>query len=192
MDTEREAIEASADPGAAPPDRDAARRSASHSGRSDPYLWQSLAWVALLLGTLVLIGVSAVVARPRTPKSEVVVVHSEAVDAAGSVEALLASDAFKHGQKLFLGTCTACHGPHGESKPGLGKNLTKSTFVAGLSDEELLAFIKRGRNPGEPLNTTGVQMPPKGGNPALNDDKLRDIIVFIRGLQATGGKVPDA
>ena len=65
---------------------------------------------------------------------------------------------------------------------GLGKDMTTSTFIAGLSDTDLLAFVKKGRAPGEPLNTTGVMMPPKGGNPALKDEQLQDIIAFIRTL----------
>jgi disulfide bond formation protein DsbB len=84
------------------------------------------------------------------------------------------------GQKLYTQTCSACHGPAGEGMPGLGKDMTQSEFIAGMSDDELLAFIKVGRDPSDPLNTTGVAMPPKGGNPALDDDDLRHIIAFMR------------
>ena len=58
--------------------------------------------------------------------------------------------------------------------------MTDSEFIAGLSDEELVAFIKIGRTTSDPLNTTGVDMPPKGGNPALNEDDLYDIVAFMR------------
>ena len=51
-----------------------------------------------------------------------------------------------------------------------------------LSDEQLLAFIKTGRPTSDPANTTGVDMPPKGGNPALTDAQIVDIIAFIRTL----------
>ena len=84
------------------------------------------------------------------------------------------------GQELFTGTCSACHGPAGEGVPNLGKDMTASEFIAGKSDEELIAFIKVGRDPSDPLNSTGVAMPPKGGNPALNDEDLQDIVAFIR------------
>ena len=84
------------------------------------------------------------------------------------------------GKALFATTCAACHGPEGKGVQGLGKDMTTSTFIAGLSDQELMDFVKVGRAPGDPLNTTGVLMPPKGGNPALNDAQLADIIAFIR------------
>jgi disulfide bond formation protein DsbB len=81
-----------------------------------------------------------------------------------------------------MGTCAACHGPTGEGVKGLGKDMTHSEFIAGLSDAELLEFIKKGRPIDDPLNTTGVMMPPKGGNPTLSDAQLTDIIAFIRSI----------
>jgi disulfide bond formation protein DsbB len=86
------------------------------------------------------------------------------------------------GQTLFTGTCSACHGPDAKGVVGLGKDLTTSTFVAELTDAELVAFIKTGRPTGDPLNTTGVDMPPKGGNPALTDTDLNDIVAFLRSI----------
>lgn len=87
------------------------------------------------------------------------------------------------GKELFAGTCSACHGPNGEGVPGLGKDMTTSEFIAGKTDAELIAFIKQGRDPSDPLNTTGVAMPPKGGNPALSDQDLANIVAHIRTLQ---------
>ena len=84
------------------------------------------------------------------------------------------------GQEAFATTCVACHGPAGEGVPGLGKDMTSSEFIAEKSDDELVAFIKVGRDPSDPLNSTGVAMPPKGGNPALSDEDLQDIVAFIR------------
>ncbi|WP_448601203.1 hypothetical protein [Thermoflexus hugenholtzii] len=43
-----------------------------------------------------------------------------------------------------------------------------------------MEFIKKGRPATDPANTTGVDMPPKGGNPALTDQDLADIIAFLR------------
>jgi len=87
-----------------------------------------------------------------------------------------------NGQTLFSTSCSACHGPAGEGVPGLGKDMTESEFIAGLSDEELIAFIQEGRPAGDPLNTTGIAMPPNGGNPALNDEELLDIVAFMRSI----------
>lgn len=86
------------------------------------------------------------------------------------------------GQELFTGTCSACHGPTGEGVQGLGKDMTTSEFIAGLTDDELIDFIKVGRDPSDPLNTTGVAMPPKGGNPALSDEDLYNIVAYVRSI----------
>lgn len=89
----------------------------------------------------------------------------------------------RKGERLFKQTCTACHGPRGEALPNKGKDIGKSEFVHSKTDEELVEFLKRGRPPGDPLNTTNVLMPPKGGNPALTDDDLRAIVAYIRKIQ---------
>jgi disulfide bond formation protein DsbB len=60
--------------------------------------------------------------------------------------------------------------------------MTTSQFIASKSDPELLDFVKQGRPVTDPLNTTGVPMPAKGGNPALTDEQLFDIIAYIRTL----------
>ena len=88
-----------------------------------------------------------------------------------------------HGTKLFAGTCAACHGKDGRGLKGLGKDIVTSEFARKLDDDGLLAFVKRGRNPGDPLNTTKIDMPSKGGNPALSDDDILDIISYVRSLQ---------
>jgi disulfide bond formation protein DsbB len=87
-----------------------------------------------------------------------------------------------NGQTLFAGTCSACHGPDATGVVGLGKDLTTSTFVAERTDTELVAFIKTGRPSSDPLNTTGIDMPPRGGNPALTDEDLLDIVSFLRSI----------
>ncbi len=87
-----------------------------------------------------------------------------------------------NGKILFDQTCSACHGMDAKGLPNLGKDLTKSNFVKSESDEELLEFIKKGRPSNDPLNTTGVAMPPLGGNPSLTEPQLRDIIAYMREL----------
>ena len=88
-----------------------------------------------------------------------------------------------HGKELYDATCIACHGPGGEGVENLGKPFTTSEFIRSTTDSNLLAFIKEGRPTGDPENTTGVDMPPKGGNPALTDDDIKDIIAYIRTIQ---------
>ena len=106
---------------------------------------------------------------------------SEAAPAT-DVPAAPAGDAVK-GEELYNTTCIACHGQDGVGIEGLGKNMPDSEFIRGASDEELLAFIKVGRPTSDPENTTGVDMPPKGGNPALSDTDVLDIIAYLRTLQ---------
>jgi disulfide bond formation protein DsbB len=84
------------------------------------------------------------------------------------------------GEALFQGKCASCHGVDAKGLPNLGKDMTTSAFIKSLSDNELLAFIKTGRSVSDSENTTGVDMPPRGGNPDLDDGELLDIIAFIR------------
>lgn len=93
------------------------------------------------------------------------------------------------GNKLFHSTCVACHGSGGVGIQGNGKALVKNEFIKSLNDDALLAFVKQGRAPGDPKNTTGIQMPPKGGNPAMSDDDILDVISYLRTLQ---GDAPGA
>jgi cytochrome c1 len=62
------------------------------------------------------------------------------------------------GQELFVGTCSACHGPEGLGIEGLGKNFVGSPFITDQTTAELVAFIKVGRPADDPANTTGVAM----------------------------------
>lgn len=87
------------------------------------------------------------------------------------------------GKTLFAGTCASCHGPDAKGLANLGKNLTTSTFARGLSDDDLYKFVTKGRPSSDPANTTGVDMPPRGGNPALKEKDLYDIIAFVRTLE---------
>ncbi|MEK7788139.1 MAG: cytochrome c [Chloroflexota bacterium] len=87
------------------------------------------------------------------------------------------------GKTKFESTCTTCHGPDAKGIPGLGKDLTVSEFAKGLSDRELVDFLAVGRPASDPLNTTGVDMPPKGGNPAFTEQDLIDIAAYVRALQ---------
>ena len=87
------------------------------------------------------------------------------------------------GEQAFIGTCSSCHGPDALGLPGLGKDLTTSTFFEGMDEEMFMEFIKVGRSTSDPANTTGVDMPPKGGNPALSDEDIVNIRAFIFSLK---------
>lgn len=87
------------------------------------------------------------------------------------------------GKALFAQGCNACHGDDARGRPGLGKDLVHSPFVKSQGDVQMVGFLKKGRDVSDPLNTTKIPMPPKGGNPALNDNQLKDLVAYLRGLQ---------
>ena len=86
------------------------------------------------------------------------------------------------GERDFLSICSACHGTDGRGMPSLGKDLVDSDFMRDRDDQELLAFVIEGRMSFDPLNTTGVTMPQRGGNPGLRDQDILNIIAYIRTL----------
>ena len=89
----------------------------------------------------------------------------------------------KAGETKYQGTCASFHGLDAKGMPSLGKDLTTSEFAKSMSDDDLVAFVTKGRPSSDPANTTGVDMPPKGGNPALTEKDMYDIVAYIRSLQ---------
>ncbi|MFG0306737.1 MAG: c-type cytochrome [Phycisphaerales bacterium JB040] len=87
------------------------------------------------------------------------------------------------GYELFVSSCSACHGQGGEGIESQGLPLTTSGFVRGKSDSELITFVKTGRPVWDVANSTGIDMPPKGGNPAITDGELQSIVDYLRALQ---------
>lgn len=105
------------------------------------------------------------------------------VSAAAQKYAGLVGDPAK-GKAHYETTCIACHGPEGVGVQGLGKGLTASDWLKAQSDADLILFLaEQGRPASDPLNTTSVDMPVKGGNPALKDQDLADIVAYLRTLQ---------
>ncbi|MBI4308342.1 MAG: cytochrome c [Chloroflexi bacterium] len=84
------------------------------------------------------------------------------------------------GRRTYIASCAACHGPDARGVQGLGKDLVSSAFVKGLDDEQLVEFIKSGRDATDPLNTTRIDMPPRGGNLVLTDAQIRAVVAYIR------------
>lgn len=142
-------------------------------------------YIASILGILLMIVATALVwvsqvRQAITTTAAVELTAAVAQPASASAQTSKGDPAV--GKASFAQTCSACHGPTGEGLPNLGKNLTTSQFVAGQTDDQLIGFIKVGRLPTDPLNTTGIAMPPKGGNPALGDKDLENIVAFIRSI----------
>lgn len=87
------------------------------------------------------------------------------------------------GEEVFMKTCINCHGADATGIEDLGTNLTISKFIRGKTDAELIEYIKVGREMNDPLNTTGIAMPPYGANPMLTDQNLADVVAFLRTVQ---------
>ena len=115
-------------------------------------------------------------------------IPEDTVEPAGSVETVSAAydpALVARGESQFM-LCTACHGADARGIPNLGKDLVESEFVAGQTDEELVQFITTGRPIWDPLNTTGVDMPPRGGNPAMTTEDIQAVVAYIRSLTTNG------
>jgi len=93
------------------------------------------------------------------------------------------------GYEIYVASCASCHGQGAEGIEGVGLPLSTSGFVRGASDKDLINFIKMGRPMWDENNVTGMDMPPKGGNPAITDEQLQSIVDYLRAVQAsaTGG-----
>ena len=87
------------------------------------------------------------------------------------------------GEKVFMTTCATCHGKDAMGLPHLGKQLVNNQFVQSQGDDQLVAFVEHGRPSSDPANTTHVDMPPKGGNPALSEQDIRNVVAYLRLLQ---------
>jgi mono/diheme cytochrome c family protein len=117
-----------------------------------------------------------------TPTVAVATTLAAAVPATPSGSGTALDGDAANGEAIYTSSCSACHAAGAVGVPGLGKSLVGSDFVNGLADSDLVAFISVGRDPSDPANTTGVGMPPKGGNPSLTDADLADIVAYIRSL----------
>lgn len=89
----------------------------------------------------------------------------------------------EYGQALYAQTCITCHGPRGHGMPRQGGNIRDSEFVAKSTDEQLVDFLRKGRPAEHPENKLRVLMPARGGNAALDDTCLANIVAFLRKLQ---------
>jgi disulfide bond formation protein DsbB len=101
----------------------------------------------------------------------------------GSSEPAYSPDMIAEGETEYQKTCSPCHGQDARGVENLGRTLIGSEFVTDNTDEALLTYVNEGRAVDDPLNITGVAMPPKGGNPNLTDDQILAIIAYIRSIQ---------
>lgn len=94
------------------------------------------------------------------------------------------------GEKILKETCASCHGKNLMGLPNNGVDLIHSKFVGAKTEGEIVAFLKVGRAPWDPDNTTKIQMPPRGGNPTLNDEMLRDAAAYVKSVWSAEAPAP--
>lgn len=146
---------------------------------------------------LVLEGEQAVICDD-TPTPQPTAAPGGEVAVAAAQAIMYTPEDIEAGHNLFLTSCSACHGQNAQGIQGLGKNLIMSDFMTGISDADLVQFIIVGRMPGDPLNTTGMPMPARGGNPMMTDAQIGQIVAYLRSERAAldlavpGGNVQSA
>jgi disulfide bond formation protein DsbB len=168
----------------------AAQAGAASTGSSPWLKWGAIAVAIGLAGALYLGTRGGSPERPAAtstpapvePTDSPTQVPSPAQDEASASGGEAAAEIALDGEALFRVTCPACHGPEAKGVPGLGKDMTTSAFIQSKSDAEMVEFIKRGRPIDDPLNTTGMAMPAKGANMALDDAEILAIVEYIRSL----------
>jgi cbb3-type cytochrome c oxidase subunit III len=106
---------------------------------------------------------------------------TEEADTAGADEAAYDPEMIAQGENLFA-SCAACHGADARGIPGLGKDLVATEYMQTHTDEEVKQLVISGRPIWDPDNTTGIEMPSRGGNPTLSDDDVLAIIAYLRSL----------
>lgn len=82
----------------------------------------------------------------------------------------------RSGEEIYGETCVACHGANGKGAlPGV-PDFGRADGPLGKSDEVLSQSILLGyQSPG-----SSMPMPPKGGNPALNEAAITSVLRYLR------------
>ena len=86
---------------------------------------------------------------------------------------------------LYLENCALCHGEDGRGPTNpdyAGPMLVESAFIKSHSEAELLAFLKRGREPDAPDSQMHILMPPFDSLPEAD---LKMLVQFIRQMNGT-------
>ena len=115
------------------------------------------------------------ISPPRAPRD---------VSAAPAAAPTAAQPDAAHGEKLFGASCAACHGAAGQGVDGIAPPVAGTDWLQQRSDAEVVAFLQVGRAPGDADSVMGRAMPARGGNVALTDGDLADIVAFMRSLEA--------
>jgi mono/diheme cytochrome c family protein len=102
--------------------------------------------------------------------------NTKVVKASSPVMAIVPTTSGQSGKDIFNGTCTSCHGADGKGAfPGT-PDFTSSDGALSKTDSVLIDHITNGfQSEGSPM-----AMPPKGGNPNLDDSAIKAVLSYIR------------
>jgi mono/diheme cytochrome c family protein len=84
------------------------------------------------------------------------------------------------GAESYEPTCSTCHATDLSGVSGLGGPLAPNAFVESSTETEIADLIIVGVPRDHPENTTGVDMAPRGGNPSLSDQDIRDVSAYLK------------
>lgn len=92
---------------------------------------------------------------------------------------------FERGKALFGGeaACFGCHGPDGAGLPMLGPPLAGSEWVTGKAETPIKILLNGMTGPvivDGVTYTTTAEMPALGINPAFTDEKIADVLTYVR------------
>ncbi len=86
---------------------------------------------------------------------------------------------------LYLENCALCHGEDGRGPTNpdyAGPMLVENAFIKSHNETELLAFLKRGREPDAPDSQMHILMPPFD---SLPEPDLKMLVQFVRQMNGT-------
>ena len=87
------------------------------------------------------------------------------------------------GALVYTRGCSSCHGDDLGGVDGLGKGLSPSDYVNTHTEDEVAELIIVGVPANDPLNMTGIDMSPRGGNPSLTDQDMADVAAYLKSEQ---------
>jgi putative heme-binding domain-containing protein len=84
----------------------------------------------------------------------------------------------ERGSQTYLLSCASCHGPNGDTVPGV--SLGSGMYRRATTDQELVALVRRG--------IPGTAMPPT----SLSEAEALQVVAYLRSLPAAAGPAPAA